>query len=124
MKRVPEKLDALVVDDEPDLCELMEEIIGRMGLSVAAVSSSSEALQIARKTRIRVVVADYAMPDMDGLRLIRKIREQLPEIRSILITGDSDIEATRAGQETGDVHVLVKPIDLQYFEQLLAKLVS
>jgi PAS domain S-box-containing protein len=78
----------LYVDDEPDLLELGKVFLERSGaLAVETVSSGSEALVCLDRRTFDAVVSDYQMPEMDGVELLKEIRQRFGELPFILFTG-------------------------------------
>jgi len=82
----------LVVDDEPRLCHLIEELLKLEGYWVDVCFSNMEALQMIKKNKYQMLITDLKMPGIDGLELIQKARELNPEIRTIMITGSETVE--------------------------------
>ena len=82
----------LVVDDEPRLCHLIEELLKLEGYWVDVCFSNMEVLQMIKKNKYQMLIADFKMPGIDGLELIKKARELNPEIRTIMITGSETVE--------------------------------
>jgi len=82
----------LVVDDEPKLCNLIEELLKLEGYRVDVSLSNMEALQMIKKNKYQMLIADFKMPGIDGLELIKKARELNPEIGTIMITGSETVE--------------------------------
>ncbi|MGR3174815.1 MAG: response regulator [Candidatus Scalindua sp.] len=89
----------LVVDDEPEICHLIERILKREGYQVDVSFSGMEALQMIRSLNYHLLLTDLDMPGVDGLELTRKAKKQNPEIRVIMVTGnttaDLDIRSLR-----------------------------
>ena len=84
----------LVVDDEPKLCHLIEELLKLEGCRVDVSISNMEALQMIKENKYQMLITDLKMPGIDGLELIQKARELNPEIRTIIITGSETVETT------------------------------
>ena len=82
----------LVVDDEPKLCHLIEELLKLEGYRVDVSISNMEALQMIKENKYQMLITDLKMPGIDGLELIKKARELNPEIRTIMITGSETVE--------------------------------
>ena len=77
----------LLVDDEPVLLDLERQILERkFGFSIETVESGEEALIMLRSTQFDAIISDYSMPVMDGLSLLRKIREEDKQIPFVLFT--------------------------------------
>src|SRR5258707_6654777 len=73
-------LKILVVDDDKDTLELLEWVLKRAGAEVTAVSSAQQAMEALQRDRPTILVSDIAMPEEDGLSLMRRIRA-LPKER-------------------------------------------
>ncbi|MDD1724367.1 MAG: response regulator, partial [Methanospirillum sp.] len=77
----------LLVDDEPDLLELERHILEeKYGFSTLIASSGEEALTIFHEKQVDAIISDYSMPVMDGITLLRKIRQENTNIPFILFT--------------------------------------
>src|SRR5687768_7935568 len=84
-------LRTLVSDDDPLVRRLIRDTLQRENVTVIAEARTGrEAVELALFYRPDVVVTDYMMPEMDGIEATRRIYEQAPEIRVILLTGSSD----------------------------------
>ncbi len=86
------RIRILVVDDEPKLCHLIEELLKLEGYRVDISISNMEALQMIKENKYQMLITDLKMPGIDGLELIQKARELNPEIRTIMITGNETVE--------------------------------
>jgi CheY-like chemotaxis protein len=78
----------LVVDDDPQIRELVGDILGFAGYPVTAVDDGQAALALIPGLRPDLVITDLHMPDQDGLTVIREVRRLHPGVRLIAITGD------------------------------------
>ena len=91
----------LVVDDDPEMSELLAEILAEEGYQARTAGSGKEALWMMHSVPFSVVVTDLRMQGMSGMELLTSIREAHPEVEVIMITAfgtiDTAIEATRAG---------------------------
>jgi two-component system response regulator AtoC len=100
----------LVVDDELDTRSLVEDALRKRGFEVEGVASADECLQRLQARSFDVVVTDVIMAGMTGIELCATLREQHPEVLSIVVTGfgalDTAIEAMRAGA----YDFIVKPV--------------
>ena len=103
----------LIVDDEPSLRELLEEILQTHGYKVVAADSAIAALAILKKQPVDLVISDVIMPGMDGYELSQRIREEYPEMRIQLASGFSDDRHIK--NDKYDLHssMLNKPFDRQ-----------
>lgn len=91
----------LVVDDEAVVNESCRRILGREGYAVSTTQSGREGLDRASRQRFDLVVTDLKMPDLDGMELVRTLRDKRPEVAIVVITGygsvASAVEAIRLG---------------------------
>jgi PAS domain S-box-containing protein len=88
---VPALAQVLVVDDEPELAELLRDMLERAGYAVATAVSGAVALELLEAARFDAVVSDLRMPDMDGSALWRAASARQPELaqRFLFVTGDT-----------------------------------
>lgn len=88
-----QNLDAgavLVVDDEDFVRQLLLQMLQREGWRVIAAASGKEAIEIVHKEKIRLVLSDIRMPNMDGFELLAFVKEHDPDIPVLLISGKSE----------------------------------
>lgn len=101
--------NVLVIDDEPAICELFSEILGRLGHTVFLAKDGVQGLEIVKKRKIDLVFLDLKMPGMDGAELLHEIRNILPTLPVVIITGypNSDLMARALAQ--GPFGIIKKP---------------
>lgn len=101
----------LVVDDEEDILELIERHLSKKGYEVITAYNGEQALPLLDKVQFDLVITDLKMPKIDGMELLRRVKEKDPNIEVVIITGhgtmDSAIEALRDG---GAFDYLQKPL--------------
>lgn len=103
----------LVVDDEPALREVMSDLFAEAGYGVAACASGREALDALTRDTYDAVLTDVLMPDMNGLDLLRAVRENDLDLPVVLFTGGPSLESAIAAVEYGALLYLVKPVSAQ-----------
>ncbi len=91
MKSSRTKERILVVDDAPDTLEVLERNLSAQGYQVFIAPGAPEALEILDSTAIDLVITDYKMPLVNGLDLIRHVRENFKDTEVIMITGYATI---------------------------------
>ena len=101
----------LVVDDDPDLLDLIAMRLNSAGYEVALASSGEEALDIFRAERPRVVVCDLRMDGMDGHELFAHLHAMAPSIPVIILTAHGTIPDAVAATQRGVFSFLTKPFD-------------
>jgi CheY-like chemotaxis protein len=77
----------LVIDDETDVRASVSKILGRAGYDVTATESAESGLQMLVGQSFDVLITDIIMPGMDGVQAIRRVREEMPSIKIIAISG-------------------------------------
>ena len=91
----------LVVDDEQATREVFAELLQHWGYEVDQTADGHEALKLAAERHPDVIVSDLVMPKLDGLALVRALREEQPDTPVVIITGrgtiDAAVEAIREG---------------------------
>jgi DNA-binding NtrC family response regulator len=98
----------LVVDDEPNMCRSLAILLREEGrYEVATAASGREAL--GKLDRIDLVITDLSMPGMDGLELLRKIKETAPETQVVLMTAYSTVQSAVDAMKSGAFEYLLKP---------------
>jgi CheY-like chemotaxis protein len=86
-----------VVDDEPDICDLMRHLLEGEGYAVTTATTAHEALERIIGRSYELMLTDVTMPEMDGIALCQKVAGVSPGLPIVLLTGRADIEtATRA----------------------------
>lgn len=83
----PRTADCLVVDDEPDMCWTMEQLLRSAGLRAVTAQSGGEVLSLLRELRFKLAFMDAKLPDIDGLELARMARAIDPEMRIVMVSG-------------------------------------
>ncbi len=106
------RLSVLLVDDEVELVFTLAERLVIRGFDAVPVTKGCDALKVLEKRGFDVVVLDVRMPGMDGLEVMKKIREDHPQVRILLLTGRGSVEETEQGIREGASDYLIKPIDI------------
>ncbi|MCX7835508.1 MAG: response regulator [bacterium] len=115
----------LVVDDQPEITQVLEEFLHNKSFQVQVANSGKQALQLCHNWQPHIVLLDILMPEMDGFETLLKIQEWNPDATVIMITSLDDIEAGKRALELGASDYITKPLDFHYLEQtLLAKLTA
>jgi len=98
------KKHILLVDDEERLLNSMAQRISLLGFEAIKASSGIKALDIAKKTRIDLAIVDLKMPDMDGLVTITKLKEMVPDLKTVLLTGYGSEKTKQATEAMGAMY--------------------
>ncbi len=99
----------LIVDDEESNLESLERVFAKEGYHVLLAGGGKDALEMARKRRIDVVLTDLMMPDMDGLDLLRSVKTVSPETEVILMTAYGTVQRAVEAMKEGAYDFVTKP---------------
>ena len=115
-------LRILVVDDNKDAVQSMAMLLEVSGNDVRLAHEGKHALELAQQFKPHVVLLDIGLPGMDGYEVARRLRQQPPLQRSLLIalTGYGQPEDRKRSRAAGFDYHLVKPVDPTELEELLA----
>ncbi len=102
----------LCVDDEPWILAVAKKILEAGGYRVLTTTDPFQVLPMIEWEEVDVIVADLAMPEVDGVHLLQRVRELYPEVPRILLSGTASLEsALRAINESEVFRFLTKPIE-------------
>jgi DNA-binding NtrC family response regulator len=102
----------LLVDDEQEFLDSLAERMQSRGMNVSKAATPAEAIMKTEKESFDAVVLDLKMAGMDGLEVLRIIKEKRPEIQVILLTGHATVEAGVEAMKLGALDFVEKPANL------------
>lgn len=109
----------LVVDDEPDICQLLGITLERMGYKTETAGSLQEATALLEQQRFSLCLTDMRLPDGDGLELISHISGRHPELPVAMITAHGNMDTAIDALKRGAFDFLTKPIDLEQLKSIV-----
>jgi two-component system nitrogen regulation response regulator GlnG len=101
-----------IVDDDPSIRWVLERAMSKVGWPSRLFESGEEVLASLRREQPGVLVSDIRMPGIDGLALMREVRERYPRLPVIIMTAHSDLDAAVSAFESGAFDYLPKPFDI------------
>jgi two-component system, NtrC family, response regulator PilR len=110
---------ALVVDDEPDIRELLELTLGRMNIETRAAADLKEARGLLAGQHFDLCLTDMRLPDGNGLTLVEEIQQQFPDLPVAVITAHGSMDAAIHALKAGAFDFVSKPVDLQVLRNLV-----
>jgi len=116
-----EQIRVLVIDDEPFHAESVAESLERVGYDCTLATSGREGLRKIEADDWDVVLTDLKMADVDGLTIVRKTRELLPEAEVVVITGHADVRTAVEAIKLGAANYLTKPLELSELRAILER---
>jgi signal transduction histidine kinase len=111
----------LIVDDEPDIRDVLVISLQDMGYRTVEAENASHAFTVFKKENPRVVVTDIKMPGGDGIELLRKIKHENPETEVIMITGHGDMNLAIRSLKYDATDFITKPINVDALEIALRR---
>ncbi|MEZ5542466.1 MAG: sigma-54 dependent transcriptional regulator [Pseudomonadota bacterium] len=115
---------ALVVDDEPDIRELLELTLGRMDIDTRSAAGYAEARALLDTTRFDICLTDMRLPDGDGLDLVRYIQEHMPELPVAVITAYGSMDTAVEALKAGAFDFISKPVNLPVLRNLITSVLK
>jgi FixJ family two-component response regulator len=111
----------LIVDDEKDICEVLDISLSDLGYKVHTAGDGEEALQVFERVRPSIVLTDIRMPGMDGIELLRRIKGHHPDTEVIMITGHGDVDLAIKSLKLEATDFITKPINDELLEIALKR---
>ena len=101
----------LVIDDEPVVLDLFQRVLGEKGLSTRLARSGEEALEMIEREAFGCVLADKNLPGLDGIEIVRRVRQSQPHCACIVMTAYASTESAVEALRLGAVDYIEKPFD-------------
>ncbi|MBI4635635.1 MAG: response regulator [Candidatus Rokubacteria bacterium] len=113
----------LVIDDDPRIRSLLEDVLGVLGYDVTVAASGTEGLALVEGGGFDLVLTDLRMPGISGWEVVERVRRTDPRARLLVVSGtvaDSDVE--RACRER--IEILPKPVTVEALRQAVSRMLS
>jgi putative two-component system response regulator len=114
----------LIVDDEPNICRLLNRYLSRIGYEVETAGSVGEALGLLRRDWFDIVLTDLRLPGPSGLDLLVEVRARTPGTRMILMSAHADVYSASTAIERGVDQLIVKPFELEDLRARVAESIA
>jgi len=109
----------LLVDDEPDIIEILEMVLREEEMEVYTSRSAREALSVLRERDVDVVVSDIRMPDLTGVELLREARQVAPDVVFVMMTAYASTETAIEALQYGAYDYLTKPFRMEELKSIV-----
>jgi DNA-binding NtrC family response regulator len=106
------KARVLLVDDEEDFLTMLAERLENRGLKVSTAKKGEDALVEVDEQKFDLIILDLAMPGIDGLETLKRIKGKQPDTEIIMLTGQGTIKTTMEAMKLGAEDFLQKPVDI------------
>jgi DNA-binding NtrC family response regulator len=109
----------LIIDDEHDIREALSLFLGGEGFVTTTAASGEEALEYLREHDADILITDIRMPGIDGMEVLRRVRDWYPRMAVVLMTAYASVETAIQAMRAGAADYVIKPVD---FDELLLRL--
>lgn len=114
----------LVVDDQPGIRMLLEEVIKGEGFEVIQAVTGEEALNVVKEKRPDLMLLDYKLPIKDGIEVVQDLETENIHIASVLMSGLAEDELKDAHQHESVMEVVAKPFNIQDMKDIIINLLN
>lgn len=113
------QLNALIIDDEADICELLEMTLSRMDINCSTANDVTTAKTLLERKRFNICLTDMRLPDGSGLDIVKYIQQQCPDLPVAVITAHGNMDTAIECLKAGAFDFLSKPVDLKHLRSLV-----
>lgn len=110
---------ALIIDDEPDICELLELTLNRMGIDTFSAGDLKNAKKLLRENNISICLTDMRLPDGNGIELVKTIQESYNHIPVAMISAHGNMDTAIEALKSGAFDFVSKPLELAELRNLV-----
>lgn len=107
----------LITDDEEEICSTLAEFLEGKGYEIYQANSGEDALRLLKEVRPHLMLLDIRMPVMDGIEILRRVRQIDREVGVIMITAFHDVGIAQEALKLGACDFVTKPIDFAYLDE-------
>jgi DNA-binding response OmpR family regulator len=111
----------LIIDDEPELRELLSDALSSGETTVQVAASGKEAMDVARAQRPDIVIADLQLGDCSGLEVIDQLRQYVGDVPAVVITGHGDTASLTEASQRRPLELMTKPLDLDRLRHTISE---
>ena len=110
----------LIVDDEPDIRELLDITLSRMGVVTHSAATLAQAMEMVERVQPDLCLTDMRLPDGNGISLVEYIQQSCPHIPVAMITAHGSVETAISALKAGAFDFISKPIELEHLRRLVS----
>ncbi|CCQ95006.1 two-component response regulator [[Clostridium] ultunense Esp] len=103
----------LIVDDQLGIRMLLTELLKKDGYETQQAANGREALALLGKESFHLILLDMKIPGMNGIEILREIRQRLPSIQVMMMTAYGELEMMEEARNLGVLHYFAKPFDVE-----------
>jgi len=109
----------LVVDDEVEICDLLQSFLTEEGYQVFTATNGVEAISLGKQNELDLALLDIKMPGMDGIEVFRKLKKVRGDMGVIILTGYGTLGTAKEAMRLGAYDYLTKPFDLGLVKNII-----
>jgi DNA-binding NtrC family response regulator len=113
------KHSILVVDDEVEICDLLQSFLAQEGYQVFTATNGVEAISLGKQNELDLALLDIKMPGMDGIEVFRKLKKVRKDLGVIILTGYGTLGTAKEAMRLGAYEYLTKPFDLGLVKNII-----
>ena len=122
MPNVPPRI--LIADDEEPICTRLQEEFTAESYSVLSAKDGKEALELSRKSKFDLAIIDIVMPEMDGIAVLKFIKQESPTTKVIMLTGYPNVYHAMESKKHGAEEFIGKPFSLDELKEMVRYLLA
>jgi two-component system, NtrC family, response regulator PilR len=111
---------ALVIDDEPDIRELLEITLGRMGIDTESAANLRQATEMISGKAYDLCLTDMRLPDGNGIEFVKKVQKEFPNVPIAVITAHGNMDTAIEAMKAGAFDFISKPVELEDLRKITA----
>ena len=111
----------LIVDDEQSYRQLLSMVFEGGGHNIRSAMNGRQAIELLNESPADIIISDVKMPDMDGIEMLREVRETLPDLGVVLMTAFASVETAREAFKLGADDFIQKPFDVEELKLIVRK---
>jgi two-component system response regulator PilR (NtrC family) len=109
----------LVVDDEPEVCKLVQRLLRHDRFRVLRATSGRSALAKLRRRSVDLVILDIRMPDLDGLQVLERLRRLRKTLPVLMLTAYGHLDTARQAMQLGAYDYVTKPFSIELMKKIV-----
>ncbi len=111
----------MILDDEPIVCERLRSTLEKVNLDLETFTDPLEALRRFSEKKFQVLITDLKMKELDGIEILKRVKQVSPETQVIIITGFATVEKAKEALKIGAYDFIAKPFKLSQLRDLVVK---
>jgi DNA-binding NtrC family response regulator len=111
----------MILDDEPIVCERLRSTLEKIQLDIETFTDPLEAIRRFSEKKFQLLITDLKMRELDGIEILKRVKEVSPETQVIIITGFATVEKAKEALKIGAYDFIAKPFKLSQLRDLVVK---